>query len=137
MFDHRIDRIFRSAASFQIIRNIPNDLFPKKAKWTRLNSGGCKLFNGDKEIGLNVSFLQIAETIFGLFGYTEPHNDEDADDFITNLIHFVEQAPYPQASLPSNNSNRSILDRYHLQKTTEIQMESWRWFYFWFLSFAK
>ena len=115
-FDHRIEKILRSAASFQIIRDISNDLFPKKAKRTRLNSGGCKLFNGDKEFDFNASFLQIADTILGLIGYTEPHNDEDVDEFITNLIIFVEQAPYPQTSLPSNNSNRSILDRYHSQK---------------------
>lgn len=115
-YDHRIEKIYRSAATFSLMREIADDLFPNRPKRTRLNNGGCKLFNGDKEIHFSKPYYEISSLILSLIGYSDPQPEEEVVNFIKALISFVTIAPYSPSNLPSNNSNRSILDRYHSQK---------------------
>ncbi|KAK8836853.1 hypothetical protein M9Y10_037377 [Tritrichomonas musculus] len=82
----------------------------------RLNSGGVQLNSGGLILNLGFSVEKVSDIFLGLLGFQKEPSNEDLLQFDKSLFEFIKSAPYYPASLPSNNSNLTILMRYNSQK---------------------
>ena len=102
----------------RILKGISNSLFQNenKKKKKRLNSGGVQLNRGELNSNFGFSVEKVSDIFLSLLGFQKEPSNEDLLQFDKSLYEFIKSAPYNPASLPSNNTNLTILMRYHSKK---------------------
>ena len=111
-YDHRENKIIHSTACHYFMRTNANYIFKLKNKRNRLNTGGCKLSDGDYEHTFIFQIEEMADLLIAILGYNE-YEDEKLHLLIQNFSELIHNAPFDKSSMPALTSNMTIINRYY------------------------
>ena len=110
-YDHRNEVILHSTACHYFIKTNAYHIFPHMVQRTRLNSGGCKLYEGNYTHQFTFQVNEMAKIILSTI--SGGFNDNQRFNIvIQDFINFIIAAPFDQISLPSPTANMTIMNRY-------------------------
>lgn len=110
-FDHRSEVVIHATACHYFVKTNAKHIFPDVIAKNRLNSGGCKLFEGKYIHEFKYSIKDMATILMSTFT-KKPCNSSIFNEVIQDFIELVNNAPFESASLPSQTANMTILNRY-------------------------